>query len=131
MHFEVQFARDLQHGVANGLAVEPATIGLPEQFVIAINFCCMRSKSIVRLDEGRHAIRGRCHYEAVNVLEAPTVSHQFGREPIEQFWMCRALALQTEIAGRRYDAAAEVLLPKSIDDYASGQRMIGSREPIG
>ena len=67
----------------------------------------------------------------MDVLEAPTVFHQLDREPIEQFGMRRPIALHSEIVRRRHNAAAEMLLPESVNDHASGQRMVGPREPIG
>ena len=67
----------------------------------------------------------------VDVLEAPTVLHELDRQPIEQLGMRRPLALHAKIVRRRHDAAAEVLLPKPVDDHPRRQRMIGPREPIG
>src|SRR4051812_43219895 len=65
------------------------------------------------------------------MLETPAVLDQLDGEPIEQIGIRRSLALHAKIVGRRDNTAAKVLLPESIDDDASGQWMIGSREPIG
>ncbi len=53
------------------------------------------------------------------------------RQPIEQFRMAGRLAELAEIAGRRHQAPAEMILPDAIDDDARRQRMIRARQPIG
>ena len=67
----------------------------------------------------------------MDVLQAPAVFDKLDRQPIEQLRMRRPLALHAKIVRRGHDPAAEVMLPESVDDHASGQRMIGPREPIG
>src|SRR5262245_2375701 len=41
------------------------------------------------------------------------------------------LADDAEIAWRSNDAAAEMMLPQAIDDYACSERVVRAREPFG
>src|SRR5207248_2735944 len=46
------------------------------------------------------------------------------------FGVRRRLALQAEVARGRYEAPAEVVLPETINDDASGQRIVVARHPV-
>src|SRR5262249_8449484 len=52
-------------------------------------------------------------------------------EPVEQFWVRRLLAELAEVVGRGDDAAAEMVLPKAVDDHAGRQRIIFRGDPVG
>src|SRR5436190_21224558 len=59
------------------------------------------------------------------MLEAPAVFHELGREPIEQRWMRRGIALHAELARRADDAFTEMVMPQAIDDHARGEGIVG------
>ncbi len=65
----------------------------------------------------------------MHLLDAPAAGDEFAGQPIEQFRMRGRLAADAEIVTRRHQTAAEVMLPKSIDEYARRQRMIWPRQP--
>ena len=63
-------------------------------------------------------------------LEPPLVADQFAGQPVEQFRMRGRLTAGTEIARRRYEPGAQMVLPQAIDNNA-GQQMSGSVFNIG
>ena len=66
----------------------------------------------------------------MNVFDAPIVLDKFNGQPIEQLWVCGRLALDPEVIRSAYDSPTEVMMPKSIDDHASGQRVMSRRQPL-
>ena len=83
-------------------------------------------RHVRRLPIGR-----RSHDQAVKMLEAPAVVHEFDGQPVEQFRMRRRLALRAEVFGRRHQAGAEVRLPDAIDDRAGRGRRAAIDQPAG
>ena len=98
------------------------------QFVLRIN---LHLGIIVR---GALAIGGAHHDLLVQGLEPPAVGDEFTGQPIEQLRVRWQLALQAEVIGRVHDAAAEMMLPKAVDDHAREQMtssVLGVSDPVG
>ena len=70
-------------------------------------------------DGGVLLVGGAQHHEPVQMLERPAVFDQFDGQPVEQFRVRRGFAVGAEVVGRGDEAAAEVMLPKPIDDDAA------------
>src|SRR5258706_7127533 len=90
----------------------------PEHFIIGIDPGSL-------LTESRGLLIGaRCQDEAMQLLEAPTVAHEFAGQPVEQSRVGRALAFQAEIARGSHNSAAEMILPDPVYHDARRQRII-------
>ena len=63
-------------------------------------------------------------------LLAPTLTNEFGREPVEQFGMRGRRALQAEIVLGLDQAATEIRLPKPIDPDARRERICRIDQPL-
>ncbi len=57
-------------------------------------------------------------------LEAPTRSHQFGGQPVEQLGMAGCLTHDAKIVRGRDEPLAEVELPDPVDDDTCQQRIL-------
>ena len=64
----------------------------------------------------------------VETLEPPVVRDQIICQPVEQFGMSGALALETKIIGGGDDSTTEVLLPNPVDNDTCKQV---TRPPFG
>src|SRR5207249_4779361 len=53
------------------------------------------------------------------------------RQPVEQFWVRRAVAVEAEVVGGGDQAAAEVVVPDAVHDDAGGERVGGVDDPVG
>src|SRR4051794_6471874 len=62
---------------------------------------------------------------------APTVGHERGCQPIEQFRMRRWFRTHSKIAWRVDKSGAKVMQPDAIHPDASSQRIIGRRDRAG
>ena len=58
-------------------------------------------------------------------------THQFARQPIEQFRMGWRLDAGAEIFRGRHQAGPEIGLPDSVDEHAGGGRTAGIDKPLG
>ena len=63
----------------------------------------------------------------MQVLGAAAGAQELGRQPVEQLGMRRRRALDAEVARRRHQAAAEMVLPDAIDPDARRQRILRTR----
>ena len=61
----------------------------------------------------------------MQLLERPAGGDELRGEMIQQFGMRRAFAEQSEVARCSDEAPSEMMLPNSIDQHASGQRIRG------
>src|SRR5204863_7497590 len=61
----------------------------------------------------------------MQLLEGPAMSHEPGREVIQQLGVRRRIGARPEIVGRANDGLAEMMQPHAIDNYARGQRIVG------
>ena len=52
-------------------------------------------------------------------------------QPIEQFGMRGKASLDSEVARRAHQTAAEVMLEHPIDDHPCGERVVGRSDPVG
>ena len=62
-------------------------------------------------------------------LDAPAALDEGMGQPVEQLGMRRRLAVLAEVARRRDDPPAEMLLPDPVDHHPGGQRVVGARDP--
>ena len=124
-HPGIQLARDGQHGVADALGVEPAAVHPAEQGVLGV-LGRQLGDGLARLAIGR-----RGHHQPVDRLEPPAAGDQLGGEPVEQLGMRGRLAPNAEIARRRHDPPAEMVLPEPVDDHPGRQGIVGLGEPAG
>ena len=67
------------------------------------------------------AIDGRGHQQFMHSLQAPTLSHQFVAEPVEQFGVCRARPKNAELTGGIDNPPAKMLEPDPIGEDSSQQ----------
>jgi len=58
-------------------------------------------------------------------------THQFARQPIEQFRVRGRLDACAEIFRRRHQTGPEIGLPDSVDEHTGGSRTAGIDEPLG
>jgi len=72
----------------------------------------------------RLLIGGGSEDEAVNVFDAPAVTHKFAGKIIEEFRIGGRFAASAEITGRSDDAGSEVVRPYTVHHDAGGQRVI-------
>src|SRR4051812_46931986 len=63
-------------------------------------------------------------------LDRPLVFHQPGGEIVQQFLMGRPRPVAAEVTGSLHDAAAEMMLPDSVDDDARSERVARVRDPL-
>src|SRR5437870_5063623 len=79
-------------------------------------------------------VRGAGHDQLVDWLQASAVLDELVRQPLQQLGVSRRLAPAAEIARRRYNALAQVMLPEPINNNA-GQQVAGAamkvRQPFG
>ena len=114
-----------QNPVADGFRVESLYGPFPVEPVVRIQ------GQFFRRSDGSLAVAGRCHNRLVQLLETPTVLHQLGGQPVEQFGVRRTLPECSEVVGRVHDAAAEVMQPDAIGDHTGDQRMFAIGQPTG
>ncbi len=67
----------------------------------------------------------------MQMFETPAVLDQLGGQPVEQFGMRGAAAVEAEVVGRIDQAHAEVIMPQPIDDHPREQRIVGMGDPRG
>src|SRR5262245_2720159 len=67
----------------------------------------------------------------MEMFQAPAVGDEFARQPIKQRGMCRPFALQPEIARRRNEATAKMILPDTVDDDASSEWVLRVNQQMG
>jgi hypothetical protein len=123
-HFRAQLARDGQHGVAYSFGVEPAAVHTGEQHVVRV------IGGQLRIGLARLAIQGGGDHQPMQRLLAPASCHDFRGEPVEQLRVGRGLAARAEVAGRRHDSAAEVMLPEPVDDDARREGIVRAGQPL-
>src|SRR5438093_1269126 len=101
---------------------------MPEQAIVAIH-----SRFGV-VWPGALRVCGAGHDEFVERFQSPAVLDELSRQPVKQFRVKGAFPAHTIVARRGDDAAAHVMLPKAVDDYA-GQQLAGAllrvRDPFG
>ena len=114
--------------IADDFGFQPAARPAPKENVVGVD---ARGGRIV----GRTLpIDGTADDHLVDRLEPPAVSHQFAGEPFEQVRMRGPFTPFAEVAGRRNDAASQMMLPESVDDHPGEQRpgpLVDVRQPFG
>ncbi len=68
--------------------------------------------------------------EADNVFHIPAALHELHRQPVENFRINRALALQAEVSRCAHQAGAEEHLPEMIHDHPRGERIFPRHDPL-
>ena len=80
---------------------------------------------------GRLAIGRRGQDQPVQRLEVPALSHEFGRQPVEQLGMAGRLAQAAEVARRARQPPPEMVLPDPVDDHPGRKRIVRPAQPAG
>ena len=75
------------------------------------------------------AIHCAVHNFTVQRLHAPAVLNQESRQPVQQFGMGGAGAVEAKITGGFYQAGAKVPLPNTVHNHAGEQRVGGVGNP--
>ena len=108
---------DKQSRVAHFLRVNAKTRAARQQTILRV------SREQFGRYAGRLQVSGRGRDETLQVFHVPAGADEFGREPVEQFGMCRPLALHAEVLNRLHDADAKELLPEAIHIHTGGERV--------
>ena len=125
VHPRIAGAAHPQHRVADFLGGQPAHFESGEQVVRRIRFQGFGRR------RGRGLIGLRGQDQTVQPLETPAVLNEMPGQPIEQFGMGGSGSLDSEVARRAHQTAAEVMLEYPIDDHPCGERVVGCSDPVG
>ena len=85
-------------------------------------------RSVVR---GGHLVGLRRHDQAVHPLQAPALTDELGRKPVQQFGVSGGHAGPPEITGCGDDADPKVMMPEAVDHHPRGQRVLRAGNPSG
>ena len=105
---QIQFAADLEHGIANGLGLQSAWGKSPEQPGIRIDAGGLGVGAIGLL------VGARGEDAAVELLERPALPHELAGQPIKQLRVRGRVAHLTEIRRGIHKAGTEMFLPHTI-----------------
>src|SRR5437762_2207269 len=83
------------------------------------------------VDDRRLLIHVRVHDQAMHRFDAPALTDELDGQPVEELGMRRPCAGGAEVARRRDEAAAEMIVPDPVHHHARGERILGTRDPIG
>ena len=122
VHLRAQKTTGGQRDVPHHLRFHPEPWTASQQPVVRVALG-ERGRHHRRLPVGR-----RGDDQAEERLLAPALLDEFGGQPVEQFRMRRPGALRAEVLAGLDEAAAEHLLPESIDGHARDER-IAARPP--
>src|ERR1051325_6753477 len=112
-HFEVQFTRHLQNGIANAFSFQPPKILTPKQIIRGINFLCFS----IFITRG-HPISIGKQDGLMHFFQRPSRANEFRCEPIEKLRICRRCASTAKIGGGFDNAFAKVMMPEPVYSYA-------------
>jgi hypothetical protein len=94
--------------VANRLGLQSPRCPSPEPSVVGIE----GHSFLVRFNA--LPINSAGYDQTMKPFQLPTVLNQIHRQPVEQFRMCRPLALNSKIAGRGDNALTEMMMPNRL-----------------
>ena len=77
----------------------------------------------------RHSVGAREHQPTNQLLERPPFLYEANGEVVEKLRMARTIAVHAEIVHGSDEARAEQVVPDSIHQNASRQRIVRVREP--
>ena len=97
---------------------------VPQQTVLRIS---LRRLRIL----GRLLIGRRGQHQPVHLLDAPATLDEGVGQPIEQFGVRGALAVDAKVGSGGDDAAPKVLLPNAIHYHARGEGIFRRSNPLG
>src|SRR5690349_11737400 len=67
----------------------------------------------------------------MKLLEAPLLTDQLSRQPVEQSRVRRPAAIEAKVIRRVDQANAEMIVPEAVDDDSGSQRIAGIGDPFG
>src|SRR5262245_11054191 len=141
-HGQIELAADLEHGMEDGLGIEPLTVGTPEKRIVRVGF------GVFRIVSDRLSVSGASDYQAMEFFERTTrlffltrnlslprgAGRCFGKEfscqPVEQLWMTWRSSHSTKVTRGIYDATSEMIMPDPVDDGTPGEWVFRIAQPF-
>ena len=121
----LQLAGNREHGVTQGLGVQPAQREVTEQPVVRIELSgLLRSRGCL-------AVGGGVEDQPVQLLDRPTLVDELERQIVEQLGMAGPSSGHAEVVRRGHQPLAEVVLPDAVDEHARKERVRRRRDPAG
>jgi len=121
-HRRVQLPADREHRVMQGLGVQSARIGAPEEAILRIH------RSRFHIELRRLPVGAARDDEALHGLQRPTAGQEFVGQPIQQLGMRWPVAAMPKVARRTDDPLPKKIVPQSVYDYATGEWIARVRE---
>ena len=121
----IQLTTDCQHGVTNGLGIQPAARIAPVPAIVRV------LPQIVLLVDTIQLVGPRLHDQPVKVFYGPARINKFCCDPVKQLGVGRRISPGSKITWRVDNSFPEVPLPDAVDEHACCQRVGIPGQPLG
>ena len=121
----IQITRRGEHGITQGLGIEPAAVVTREQEIVGILF------THLVITQAAELIGAAENDAADETLDGPAFAHETGGEVVEQFRMRGPLTRGAEVIRGAHQTLAKKMLPHAVDHHPRGEWMLRTGQPPG